>query len=99
MQVRIHLVSFDTFCAVHTADGAGPQGVVFALLMNAFRLSFHTTLGRPDDAPEIVLESCHAVADLNFSLADIQRTDQWRYDYISLASNPVCPYVPIATVH
>lgn len=59
-------------------------------------LLFYETFGTPDVADELVLESCQAVADTFFSVADIRKTDQWwRYDYLSLAESPASPFLPI----
>lgn len=56
---------------------------------------FARFFGTPDTATELVLENCFAVADINFSLADIRKSDQWRLDYISLRETPAAPYLSI----
>lgn len=45
---------------------------------------FDEVYGPIDEATEIALEACEAVADSRFSLADIMKTDQWRLEWISL---------------
>lgn len=49
---------------------------------------FIEAYGREDVATEIALERCTAVADLEFRLSDIRRTDQWRLEYVSLRQEP-----------
>jgi hypothetical protein len=49
---------------------------------------FHKTYGTPTNATELLLESCKAVADINFSIADLRKVDQWHTDYISLRETP-----------
>lgn len=56
---------------------------------------FYKFYGTPDMATDLVLENCFAVADINFSLADIRKSDQWRLEYISLREVPAAPYLSI----
>ncbi len=49
---------------------------------------FHKIYGPPANANELILDSCHAVADTIFSLADLRKVDRWRLDYISLREKP-----------
>ncbi len=56
---------------------------------------FHETFGTPSHATELILESCEAVADTLFSLADIRKVDQWRLEYISLRENPHGDFFPV----
>jgi hypothetical protein len=37
---------------------------------------------------ELALESCQAVADMHFSIADLRKVDQWSLEYLSLRENP-----------
>ena len=56
---------------------------------------FYETFGSPSHATELILESCEAVADTLFSLADIRKVDQWRLEYISLRKNPQGDFLPV----
>jgi hypothetical protein len=49
---------------------------------------FLEAYGSSEDATEIALEKCTAVADLSFTLADIRRSDQWRLEHVSLRQDP-----------
>lgn len=49
---------------------------------------FVEAYGQEDVATEIALERCTAIADLEFRLSDIRRTDQWRLEYVSLRQEP-----------
>ncbi|WP_454869790.1 hypothetical protein [Pseudomonas putida] len=40
--------------------------------------------GPPEDALDICVESCTALADANLSLADLMKIDQWRLEWVSL---------------
>lgn len=40
--------------------------------------------GEPEDASDISVEDCTAVADSHMSLADIMKLDQWRLEWVSL---------------
>lgn len=44
---------------------------------------FFAIYKKPNEATQIALESCKAVAEMNFTIADLRRTDQWRVEYIS----------------
>ena len=46
------------------------------------------TFGKPEDATEIAIDSCTAVADTEITLADLRRIDQWRVEHISLREDP-----------
>jgi len=54
---------------------------------------FHERFGTPDNATDIVLEDCTAVADTQLSLADIRKLDQWRLEYVSIQDEPQSPYL------
>ncbi len=41
--------------------------------------------GKPEEATEISLESCAAIADSRISLADLMKVDQWRLEWLSLS--------------
>ena len=56
---------------------------------------FYETFGSPSHATELILESCEAVADTHFSLADIRKVDQWRLEYVSLRENPHGDFLPV----
>lgn len=56
---------------------------------------FYESFGCLDTAEDIQLENCLAIADINFSLADMRRTDQWRLDYLSFRESPASPHVPL----
>lgn len=40
--------------------------------------------GSPDEAKDICVESCSAIADNALSLADLMKIDQWRLEWVSL---------------
>lgn len=56
---------------------------------------FINTFGPHHKAEEIVLENCLVVPETDFSLDIIQRSDQWRLEYISFRETPVAPHLPI----
>lgn len=45
---------------------------------------FTRAYGSADKTTEIALESCEAIGDTFFTLADLRRMDQWRLEYISI---------------
>lgn len=49
---------------------------------------FHECFGTPDRAIKIALDSCEAIADIHFSIADLRKVDAWPLEYISLRENP-----------
>lgn len=57
---------------------------------------FVEVYGQEDAATEIALERCTAVADLEFRLSDIRRTDQWRLEYASLRREPPGDFLAVA---
>lgn len=57
---------------------------------------FVDAYGQEDVATEIALERCTAVADLEFRLSDIRRTDQWRLEYVSLRQEPQGDFLSVA---
>lgn len=48
---------------------------------------FERAYGKADNATEIALDACEAVADISITLADLRRVDQWRLEYISLGDD------------
>lgn len=56
---------------------------------------FYQIFDSPHNAKEIVLEDCFAVADTDFSLKDIRKTDQWRVHHLSLRETPHSNFLPI----
>lgn len=50
-------------------------------IQEAFQTAF------TEERDQIVLDTCEAVADNRFSLADIMKFDQWRVEYISMSAN------------
>jgi hypothetical protein len=56
---------------------------------NELAALFHKSYGPPEQATEIALDKCNAVADTYLTLADLRKVDQWRLEYISLRENPV----------
>lgn len=56
---------------------------------------FETTYGTPDNATEIALEACTAVADTAVTLAALRRVDQWRLEYISLREEPAGEFLAV----
>ncbi len=57
-----------------------------AAIASSLKNLFHSAYGSPEEATEIALEECKEVADVEFSLAHLRRMDQWRLEYISLAT-------------
>jgi len=50
--------------------------------------------GAPENATEICVEACTAIADTHLSLADLMKIDQWRVEWVSLREeNP--DFVPM----
>lgn len=45
---------------------------------------FIKVYGEPEEATEIALEKCEAVADTHMTLSDLRRVDQWRLEHLSL---------------
>ena len=45
---------------------------------------FIRAYGSADQATEIALETCEAIGDTLFTLADLHRMDQWRLEYITI---------------
>jgi hypothetical protein len=63
----------------------GPDARINAeALATQFYNKFIDVYGKPDEATEIALEECIAVADDRFSLYDIKRAHPWRLEYMSL---------------
>lgn len=79
--LRVYVV-YDASAAPDKARAYGEQVAekLAALFIEAY--------GKEDEATEIALEGCNAVADLEFRLSDIRRTDQWRLEYVSLRQEP-----------
>lgn len=59
---------------------------------------FVEAYGQEDVATEIALEHCSAVADLEFRLSDIRRTDQWRLEYVSLRQEPPSDFLSVSAI-
>lgn len=51
-------------------------GEIFVLLRQVY--------GAPEDAAEICVEACTAIADTRLSFADLMKIDQWRVEWVSL---------------
>jgi hypothetical protein len=56
-------------------------------LCDQIRNLFEKGCGTPADSTTIALESCNAVSDEDFSLAQIRRMDQWRLEHRSLGDS------------
>jgi len=84
--LRIFLV-YESIQALQAREAVEKSALEISELFTKF-------FGEPEKATEIVLENCLAVADVNFSLSDIRKSDQWRLDYISLRETPPAPYLP-----
>jgi hypothetical protein len=67
------------------AEGAAAE--IGKLFVDAF--------GKPEDATEIAIDSCTAVADTQITLADLRRVDQWRVEHISLREDPVGAFLAV----
>ena len=57
--------------------------------------SFERVFGKPEDATEIALDRCAAVADTNFTLGDIRRMLHWRLEHLSLRDEVSGDFVPV----
>lgn len=69
-------------------DGASTARLTAEAVAMEIEQIFCNAYGTPDCAVKIALESCEAVADTYFSLADLRKVDQWRVEYISLRRDP-----------
>lgn len=58
---------------------------------------FYERFGYPDNATDIILETCTAVADTSISLSDVRKMDQWRVEYVSLQDEPPTAFLPTGT--
>ena len=45
----------------------------------------------------IILDQCEALADTEFTLADIRKVDRWRLEYLSLREDPPGPHLSTAS--
>ncbi len=54
---------------------------------DGLRELFESAYGKPEEATEIALDNCEAISDVEMTLADVRRTDQWRLEYVSLDSD------------
>ena len=69
---------------VYDAENGGPEARKAAEDMaKAISALFAGAYGAAAQATEIALESCEAIGDTHFTLADLRRMDQWRLEYIS----------------
>ncbi|MCL6536999.1 MAG: hypothetical protein K6T28_00140 [Acidothermus sp.] len=59
---------------------------------------FDNAYGEPDVAMEIALDACEAVADLELTLADLRRVDQWRLEHVSLRDGEQGDFLPVGEI-
>lgn len=59
---------------------------------------FENAYGKPDNATEIALDACEAIADTSITLADLRRVDQWRLEYISLGDDQNGDFFPVGEI-
>jgi hypothetical protein len=59
---------------------------------------FESVYGKPEDAVEIALDACEAVADTHLTLADLRRVDQWRLEYVSLQGDDHGDFLAVGEV-
>lgn len=70
---------------VYDATEAGPAARRSAeKVVDELNALFSNAYGEPEEATEIALDACEAVADTHMTLADLRRVDQWRLEYLSL---------------
>lgn len=86
------LLADSPYCLTITLayDGIGGTVAREAAEAGAAQLKqlFYKTYGTPDIAEGTALEDCVAISDMDFSLADIRKADQWRVDFISFREDP-----------
>lgn len=59
---------------------------------------FENSYGKAENAMEIALDACEAVADTYFTLADLRRVDQWRLEYLSLRDGERGHFLPAGEI-
>lgn len=77
------------------SEGGQPARLAAEAVVSGIREIFHLAYGPPEAATEIALESCEAVADIRFPIADLRKVDQWRAEYISLRQDPPEPFLAV----
>ena len=59
---------------------------------------FEAAYGKAENATEIAIEECEAVADTLMTLADLRKVDQWRLEYISLSDCDAGEFLPVGEI-
>lgn len=72
------------FIVYNAEEGAAASRKEAEVLASQISTLLIETYGTPDEADEICLESCEAVADSRITLADLMKVDQWRLEWVSL---------------
>jgi hypothetical protein len=71
------------FVIYDSLEGAKEASEEATKLASEIEAHFIGAYGKPSTATLIALESCKAVAEIMFTIADLRRSDQWRVEYIS----------------
>lgn len=83
-----------SIAVVYDAKEGGPASREAAEeVANRLSSLFEDAYGTANDATEIALENCAAVADTDITLADLRRADHWRVEYLSLREDPPGEFV------
>jgi len=81
---------------VYDATEGGKEARETAVgIAERLRELFEEVYGKPNDAKEIALDACVAVADTHLTLSDLRRVDQWRLEYISLRDGDQGDFMPV----
>lgn len=72
------------FIVYNAEEGAAASRKEAEALASQISSLLIETYGPPDEADEICLEACEAVADSRITLADLMKVDQWRLEWVSL---------------
>lgn len=86
---------FLSISVVYDATEGGPNARASAgKVADELRTLLEQAYGTVDNATEIALDTCTAVADTFMTLADLRKVDQWRLEYISLSEDPAGDFLP-----
>ncbi len=84
---------------VYDATEGGPNARLAAEdTSGRLRGIFEEAYGKAENATEIAIEECEAVADTIMTLADLRKLDQWRLEYISLGERDTGDFLPVGEI-
>lgn len=88
-----------TISIVYDATEGGPESRhEAARVAHELTLLFEQVYGKPEQAREIALLGCQEISDIEFTLANLRRSDQWRLEYISLRDDDNGGYLPVGKI-